>query len=73
MGKKEVNKTIAGVTINYEDGTSEKLEHFALAGSTENTWFKVMYSPAKNADKVKLNNMIAELSASLIAAIGQDE
>ena len=72
MSKKETDKAIAGVTINYEDGSSEKLEHFALAGSNDNTWYKVMYSPSKSADKVKLNNMIAELSTSLIASIEQD-
>ena len=69
---KKANKQISGVTINYEDGTSETLAHYALAGSNENTWFKIMLSPSKTDDKIEMNNLLAQLSKSLIASIEQD-
>jgi len=69
----ETKKAITGVTINYDDGTSDKLESCALAGSNDSTWFKVMFSPAGSSDKIKLNNLLVELSNSLLAAIDQDK
>jgi len=68
----ESKKTITGVTIDYDDGSSDKLECYALAGSNDSTWFKIMYSPAGKSDKIKLNNLLVEISNSLIAAIDQE-
>jgi len=68
----KTKKSIASVSINYDDGTNDTIEQYALVGFNEATWFKVMLSPAKTADKVEMNNLLAELSKSLIASIEQD-
>lgn len=66
----DIKKTIAGVTINYEDGTQDKLEYYALVGFGANTWFKLIESPPQRDSKIKMNNQIVELSNSLIESIG---
>ena len=65
-------RSIVSVTINYDNGTSDTVEYFALVGSNENTWYKMMISPPKTDDKIEMNNMLAGLSKSLIAAIEDD-
>lgn len=69
----KIKKSISGVTINYEDGSSDVLQHYALVGSTDETWFKIMLSPAGSDDKVNMNNMLVDLSRSLIDSINQDK
>ena len=66
-------KTITGVTINYEDGSCDKLDSYAVVGFNDDTWFKVMLSPLKSADKISMNNLLVELSTSLIAYIDQEK
>ena len=65
-------KEISGITINYNDGSCDKLESYAVVGSSDNTWFRIMLSPPKIDDKISMNNMMVELSKSLIASINQE-
>ena len=67
----EIKKPISHVTINYEDGTRELMEQYALVGLSGDTWFSVMLAPPKSAAKIKMNNMLADLSGKLLASISQ--
>ena len=69
----EITKPIASITINYEDGSHDKMQYYALVGLSGDTWYKVMLSPAKTAAKIKMNNMIAELCNTLIDTINQEQ
>ena len=69
----ESKKPIADITINYQDGTSEKMNYYALVGVTEDSWYKIMFSPAGVSDRIKMNNMMAELSNELIASVEKDK
>ncbi len=68
----EGKKPIADITVNYQDGTSEKMNFYALVGMTENSWYKIMYSPSGVGERIKMNNMLAELSNELVASIERD-
>jgi hypothetical protein len=67
----QIKKAIKNVSINYEDGTHDDLQYYALAGSDKNTWYHVMLSPADNEDKIRLNNHLVELSNTLIRTVNQ--
>jgi hypothetical protein len=69
----EIKKPIASVTINYQDGSHDKMDYYALVGLGGDTWYKVMLSPAKTSAKIKMNNMIAELCNSLIDTINKEQ
>ena len=69
----KLKKAITDITINYKDGSCEKMDYYALIGVTEDTWYKVMLSPPRAGDRVKMNNMLAELSTNLIESIEQDK
>jgi hypothetical protein len=62
----KIKKAIKNVSINYEDGTRDELKYYALAGFGENTWFHVMYSPGERDAKVRLNNLLVELSNDVL-------
>jgi hypothetical protein len=66
----EIKKSIKNVSINYEDGSRDELQYYALAGLNGDTWYHVMLSPAGKAAKIKLNNLLVELSTILLKAIG---
>jgi len=63
-------KQVTGITIKYADGTQMELEHYALVGFGENTWFNIMESPPTRDAKIKMNNYLVTLSNKLIEAIG---
>ena len=67
----EIKKTIKNVSINYEDGTSDNLQYYALAGIGGDTWYHVILSPAGREDKIRLNNLLVELSIILLKTIKQ--
>jgi hypothetical protein len=66
----EIKKTIKNVSINYEDGTRDELPFYALAGLNGDTWYHVMMSPAGKSARIKLNNLLVELSGVLLKTIG---
>ncbi len=65
MEEKKIKKPIKSVSINFEDGTKEEMETYALVGHDGGTWYSVMSSPALKEEKIHLNNMVVELSDSL--------
>jgi hypothetical protein len=66
-----INKAIANVTINYKDGTQDTLQYYALVGLGEETWYSVMRSPLHDAYKIKMNNMMVELSNEILGSLNQ--
>jgi hypothetical protein len=66
-------KPIADITINYKDGSCEKMNYYALIGVTEDTWYKIMLSPPGVTDRVKMNNMLAELSTNLLDSVVKEK
>ena len=68
----EIKKPIANVTINYEDGTHDKMQYYALVGLNGDTWYTVMLSPPKQAVKIKMNNLLVELNAGLLESTKQE-
>jgi hypothetical protein len=62
----QITKAIKNGSINYEDGTRDLLKYFALAGLSGETWYHVMYSPGLRESKVKLNNLLVELSEDVL-------
>jgi hypothetical protein len=69
----ELRKPIANVTINYEDGTHDKLQYYAVVGYGENTWYSVMLSPPSHESKIRMNNTMVELSGKLLKYIHQEK
>ena len=67
----QIEKPIESVTINYTDGTHDEFFHYALVGLREDGWYSVMFSPLKIAEKIKMNNMLVELSNGLLKSINQ--
>jgi hypothetical protein len=67
----QINKPIANVTINYQDGTQDTLEYFALVGLGGDVWYSVMRSPLHDRSKIKLNNMMVELSNEMLVSLNQ--
>jgi hypothetical protein len=68
----KLKKAIADVTINFKDGTCERMDYYAMVGSTEDTWYKIMLSPPGISDRVKMNNLLAELSSGLVIAVEKE-
>jgi len=66
----DINKPIANVTINYEDGTQSQAKFYALVGFDEETWYNVVNAPPTRDARVKMNNYLVDLSNKLIEAIG---
>ncbi len=62
-------KPVVNITINYEDGTHEDLQYYSVVGLSKNTWYSVLFSPPKTASKIKMNNMLVELSSGLLKSI----
>jgi hypothetical protein len=69
MTAKGTEKPISKVIIEYTDGTIEKLEHYAAVGVSGNTWHSIMLTPAGESVKIKMNNLLVELSNTLLEAI----
>ena len=67
-----MKKQVASVSVKYEDGSNEKMKYYALVGKSGETWHYAMYSPSSTASKVKMNNMLVELSNELRASIEKD-
>jgi hypothetical protein len=67
----QINKPIANVTINYKDGTQDTLQYYALVGLGGDNWYSVMRSPLHDAFKIKMNNMMVELSNEVVESIHQ--
>ena len=65
-------KPISSVTINFEDGTHAELGNYALVGSNETTWFNILRSPAQTTAKIKMNNMLVEMSNDLLLTIEKE-
>jgi len=61
----KIKKPIANVSINYEDGTQDKVRYYSLVGFDGDAWYSASYAPPKTADQVAMNNMLADLSRSL--------
>jgi hypothetical protein len=62
-------KPVVNITINYEDGTHEDLQYYSVVGLTGGTWYSVLFSPPKTGSKIKMNNMLVELSSRLLKSI----
>ena len=67
-----MKKTITSVNVSYSDGSKEKLEYYAVVGKAGDTWHYAMYSPALTSSKVKMNNLLVEISNDLVASIEKD-
>ena len=68
-----MKKPIANVSINYKDGSKEKMEYYAVVGKSGDIWHYAMFSPHNTASKVKMNNLMVELSNELNASIEKDK
>jgi hypothetical protein len=66
-------KMIKNVTINYENGTRNNMQYYALVGFSEGTWHSVMLSPADMSAKIRMNNLIAALCNDLVDAINREQ
>jgi hypothetical protein len=62
----KIKKPIANVTINYEDGTHDTMQYYAMIGLNGDTWYTVMLSPPKQAVKIKMNNLLVDLNQALL-------
>ena len=69
MGLENCAKTVVKVTIEYSDGTAINLDNYGLVGFSTDTWHKILLSPAETADQITLNNMLVEISETLIQTI----
>lgn len=67
------DKPISSVSINYKNGTREYLDVYAVVGLSGDTWYSALMSPAEDDDKVTLNNLLVDLSDTLLKDIAQDE
>ncbi|AKG53272.1 hypothetical protein DGWBC_0593 [Dehalogenimonas sp. WBC-2] len=67
------DKPISSVSINYKDGTKEYLDVYAVVGLSGDTWYSALMSPAEEDDKVTLNNLLVDLSDTMLKDIAQDE
>ena len=65
-------KPISNVTINFIDGTKAELQNYALVGSDDASWFNILRSPAQTTSKIKMNNMLVEMSNDLLLAIEKE-
>ena len=72
MVKKD-DKSVSKVTIEYADGSKAQLETYAAVGFAGNTWHSVLLSPAGEAAKIRMNNMVVEISDTLISAINEQK
>ncbi len=73
MVTRKTEKPISKVTIEYTDGTREVLDSYAAVGFSGDTWHAVMLSPAGETAKIKMNNMLVELSDTLIKSINDSK
>jgi hypothetical protein len=73
MANKATEKAVSKVIIEYTDGTRSVLDSYAAVGFSENTWHGVMLSPASTDDKIKMNNMMVELSNALLKSIKENQ
>ena len=71
MATKKDNRTVSKVTIEYSDGAKIDLETYGLVGFNGSTWHSVLLSPGGEAAKIKMNNMLVEISETLIRAINE--
>ena len=62
----QIKKSISNVTINYEDGTHDKLQYYSLVGFDGEAWYSVLYSPPKMDAQIKMNNMMVDLANKLL-------
>jgi hypothetical protein len=69
MEMKGTTKRVSNVTIEYSDGSKVDLEQYAAVGFGGGTWRTVMLSPAGVSAKIKMNNLLVELSCHLVKAI----
>jgi hypothetical protein len=67
----KIKKPIANVTINYEDGTQDKMQYYSLVGFGGDAWYSVLFAPPKTPSKITMNNMLVELSGGLLKSINQ--
>jgi hypothetical protein len=67
------DKSVAKVTIEYADGSKAQMETYAAVGFAGDTWHSVLLSPAGEAAKIKMNNLLVELSDTLIKAINEQK
>ncbi len=65
-------KPVKNITVNYEDGTHDTLQFYSVVGMSGDNWLSILYSPPKTAYKVKMNNMLVELSNDLLVSIDKD-
>ncbi len=72
MARKD-DKSVAKVTIEYADGSKAQMETYAAVGFSGNTWHSVLLSPAGEAAKIRMNNMLVEISDALIKAINEQK
>jgi hypothetical protein len=66
------DKPIENVTINYKDGTHDTLQFYSVVGLAGDTWVSLLLSPPQTTSKLKMNNMLVELSNDLIISIDRD-
>lgn len=71
MATKKENRTVSKVTIEYSDGSKVDLQTWGLVGFNGSTWHSVLLSPAGEASMIKMNNMLVEISETLIRAINE--
>jgi hypothetical protein len=67
----EIKKAIKDISINYIDGTSDRLQSYALAGFGGDASYHMMLSPSRREDKIRLNNLLVELFSVLLKTLNQ--
>ncbi|MCL1886293.1 MAG: hypothetical protein FWF98_06050 [Dehalococcoidia bacterium] len=66
----EITKSITSVSINYDDGTKDDVEYFAVIGQNEETWYKISKLPPRYEDRIKMNNHLVDVSNDIIKSVG---
>jgi hypothetical protein len=69
----ETTKEIAGISIDYKDGSRETMDYYALVGFSKEVWHSVMLSPAETPAKIQMNNLVAALCNHLIDVINKEQ
>ena len=73
MAEKKDERTVVKVTIEYSDGTRVDLDTYAVVGFKGDVWHNVLLTPAGLYAKQKMNNMLSNMSNTLIQAIDETE
>ena len=61
-----LKKKIKNVTIVFEDNTRAIVDEYALVGFDGDIWYIVSNTPAGYNDQVEMNNLLVNLSDSIL-------